>query len=156
MTDQEINIAIAEACGWTKIHAHPSDGQLWGQHPSCPDERNEYYDHRIPDYCNDLNAMREAEKVLTEKQIRSYAFTLAQVLDTTPTVDLDDQFLNIHAPAQKRAEAFLLAIGKWKEPKRATKKPTLLSRRRVAGKIYKTQFLRADTQININQPERTD
>jgi hypothetical protein len=62
---------------------------------------------------NDLNAMHEAEKVLTEKQVRSYAFTLAQVLDTSPTVDLDDQFLNIHATAAQRVEAFLRTLNLW-------------------------------------------
>jgi hypothetical protein len=52
--------------------------------------------------------------VLTEKHVRSYAFILAQVLDTIPTVDLDDQFLNIHATAAQRAEAFLRTLNLWK------------------------------------------
>lgn len=68
----------------------------------------------VPDYLNDLNAMHEAENVLGEKRIRSYAFILAQVLDTSPTVDLDDQFLNIHASAAQRAEAFLKTLNLWK------------------------------------------
>jgi len=93
MTPEQQRVAIAEACGWT----------VW----SCG----------VPDYLNDLNAMHDAEKVLGEKRIRSYAFTLAQVLDTSPTVDLDDQFLNIHATAAQRAEAFLRTIGKWKGAK---------------------------------------
>lgn len=67
----------------------------------------------VPSYCTDLNAMHEAEEVLTEKQVRSYAFKLAQVLDTSPTVDLDDQFLNIHATAAQRAEAFLRTLNLW-------------------------------------------
>lgn len=110
MSDQEINIAIAEACGWTEV----TDNRKFHQCPTGFPPNSEGTLAYVSDYCGDLNAMREAEKVLTEKQIRSYAFTLAQVLDTTPTVDLDDQFLNIHAPAQKRAEAFLRTIGKWK------------------------------------------
>ena len=68
----------------------------------------------LPNYFSDLNAMHEAEKVLGEKKIRSYAFILAQVLDTSPTVDLDDQFLNIHATAAQRAEAFGLTLNLWK------------------------------------------
>ena len=61
--------------------------------------------------------MHEAEKGLGKKQVRSYALTLAQILDTSPTVDLVDQFLNIHATARQRAEAFLRTLGKWKEDK---------------------------------------
>lgn len=93
MTPEQQRIAIAEAC-----KLHPGDRSGVG----------------LPDYLNDLNAMHEAEKVLSEKRIRSYAFILAQVLETSPTVDLDDQFLNIHATAAQRAEALLRTIGKWK------------------------------------------
>jgi hypothetical protein len=99
MNKEAQRITIAEACGWKTGYRDP---EAW---------------HPLPDYLNDLNAMHEAEKVLGEKRIRSYAFTLAQVLDTSPTVDLDDQFLNIHATARQRAEAFLRTIGKWEECK---------------------------------------
>ena len=64
---------------------------------------------------DDLNACHEMEKVLTERQMWTYAFTLAQVLDTSPTVDLDDQFLNIHATAAEKCEAFLRTLGLWEE-----------------------------------------
>lgn len=111
MTYEQINIAIAEACGWRQSERNIAH---W-HHVSEP------YSHiltgDLPNYCNDLNAMHEAEKMLGEKRIRSYAFILAQVLDTSPTVDLDDQFLNIHATALQRAEAFLRTLGKWEEAK---------------------------------------
>ena len=115
MTPEQQQIAIAEACGWDLFCSHKVDTRTvqYGHPPNSARK----YETPLPDYLNDLNAMHEAEKVLTEKQIRSYAFTLAQVLDTTPTVDLDDQFLNSHAPAQKRAEAFLRTLGKWEEAK---------------------------------------
>jgi hypothetical protein len=97
MTDEQINQQIAEACGWAVFAStRPSD---------------------LLNYCNCLNAMHEAEKGLGKKQVRSYALTLAQILDTSPTVDLVDQFLNIHATARQRAEAFLRTLGKWKEDK---------------------------------------
>jgi len=99
MTPEQQRVAIAEACGWKTGYRDP---EAW---------------HPLPDYLNDLNAMHDAEKVLGEKRIRIYAFTLAQVLDTSPTVDLDDQFLNIHATASQRAKAFLRTIGKWKGAK---------------------------------------
>jgi len=90
MTDEQINAAIE-----TVLH------------------RNEHW-LISRDYCSDLNAMHEAENCLGEKR-RSFAMWLAQILDTTPTVDLDDQFLNVHATARERAEAFLRTLGKWEE-----------------------------------------
>lgn len=62
----------------------------------------------VPDYINDLNAMHEAEKVLTEEQWTDYYDNL---LDTTkPSFVLRDI---THATASQRAEAFLRTIGKW-------------------------------------------
>lgn len=117
MSEEEINKAIAEACGWEFSETAVSypNGLKIQFHP--PEYVKEVFFKEIPDYCNDLNAMHEAENMLTEKQTRTFAFMLAQVLDTTPTVDLDDQFLNIHATAIQRAEAFLKTIGKWEEAK---------------------------------------
>jgi len=118
MTPEEQRIAIAEACGWKRSDLRPS----WCHPDNWLMAKNGSYEvwvsrDKLPDYLNDLNAMHYAEKVLNEKRIRSYAFTLAQVLDTSPTVDLDDQFLNIHATASQRAESFLRTVGKWKEAK---------------------------------------
>jgi hypothetical protein len=107
MTEQEQRIAIAEVRGWYDIGEPTWNRRVLGRLGQGP-LRN------IPDYPQDLNAMHEAEKVLTEKHVRSYAFILAQVLDTIPTVDLDDQFLNIHATAAQRAEAFLRTFNLWK------------------------------------------
>jgi hypothetical protein len=117
MNPEAQRIAIAEACGWHSMDYKSALGIMGMKGPL----RGFML---VPDYLNDLNAMHEAEKVLTEKQIRSYAFTLAQVLDTAPTVDLDDQFLNIHATAAQRAEAFLRTVGKWKEEALAAERET--------------------------------
>jgi hypothetical protein len=118
MTDPEINAAIAAHVGWKSrtVIVHHSVGYQWDESLTVwtnPEGRDDV----LPSYTTDLNAMHEAEKVLGEKRIRSYAFTLAQVLDTSPTVDLDDQFLNIHATASQRSEALLRTFGKWKEAK---------------------------------------
>ena len=117
MTDEEMNKAIAEACGWKCGYTEKS-----GYYVVDPNgfqrgwsKLEDVAISALPNYCADLNAMHEAEKVLGEKRIRTYAFLLAQVLDTSPTVDLDDQFLNIHATARQRAEAFLRTLGKWEE-----------------------------------------
>lgn len=105
MTDDKINKAIAEACGWTEIqdsgvwHHH----KLWGYPPLKPGQGGNSF-HYLPDYCNDLNAIHEAEKVLTQKQITDYVIEVMQFL---------------HEPmlstARQRAEAFLRTLGKWEE-----------------------------------------
>jgi len=88
MSEEQINIAIAEACGW----AHPS-----------------VQPYAFPDYCNDLNAMHEAEKTLTRDQIEVFC---DQLLPKNHGI-----WWGIHTTARQRAEAFLKTIGKWKDTK---------------------------------------
>lgn len=88
MNDNQINTAIAEACGWTDT---PIIDGFYGQ-------------TKVPDYCNDLNAMHEAEKVLSLNELWSMGCTLPHVAP-----------LNFRASARQRAEAFLRTIGKWQE-----------------------------------------
>ena len=119
MSEQEINIAIAEACGWTKIreadycesYINPYEGpvlQYWqGLSPSGGTEE-------IPDYCKDLNAMHEAEKTLltqcgNDPQDDLWIDYLANLLHAAPLC------LREHATARQRADAFLQTIGKLKE-----------------------------------------
>jgi hypothetical protein len=104
MTKEQINIAIAEACGWEvkvkKYLAKPPNGE-W------------QYRDKIPNYCNDLNAMHEAEKVLTDVQSTFYWKTLSELVNNTVGHDFDNQFECIHATAAQRAKAFLRTINKW-------------------------------------------
>jgi len=58
-------------------------------------------------YCNDLNAMHEAEKVLVLAQWVVYGEELARL----------NAFPMVHATAKQRAEAFLKTIEKWEEEK---------------------------------------
>jgi len=119
MTNDEINIAIAEYCGWTKIKEidYQPDGtdpyidgpdQMWlGIHPESDSDSDEY--ECFPDYCNDLNAMYEAEELFYAKadtlegadRMRDYSKWLCY-LTKYP----------LHATASQRAEAFLKTIGK--------------------------------------------
>jgi hypothetical protein len=126
MTNEQINIAIAEACELDVIqnpHGSKDRPEAWKTGfftPKAAKQRRISWPSSaivkvIPDYCNDLNAMHEAEKGLPENRKTLFAFMLAQVLDTSPTLDLNDQFLNIHATAIQRAEAFLKTLGKWEE-----------------------------------------
>jgi hypothetical protein len=113
MTNEQINITIAKACGmrgvWEKkITSCGCDGQWDYFNPQG---------NRLPDYCNDLNAMHEAEKVLTIKQKQRYATALSNDLsDSAPTDSCHTVWSDtIHATALQRAEAFLKNINKWED-----------------------------------------
>jgi hypothetical protein len=63
----------------------------------------------IPDYLNDLNAMHEAENILSSEkwQRRDYIDYLSE----------DDQWLHVHSTAAQRAEAFLRTLNLWENDK---------------------------------------
>ena len=87
MTDDQINWAITEAIG-----ADP--------HWKC-----------AKDYCNDLNAMHDAEKVLTKEQVREYqCFMYDMACEISAT---QGRWMPYSATARYRAEAFLRTLGKW-------------------------------------------
>ena len=95
MTNHKINVAIAEACGWT-----PDNRGLGWLSP------HGYYAPE-PDYCSDLNAMHEAEKTLTDDQ--------REVFYPRNLGAWQSPFNVIYATARQRAEAFLRVMGKWEE-----------------------------------------
>jgi transcriptional regulator of NAD metabolism len=74
------------------------------------------------DYASCLNAMHEAEKVLTPEQQQTYVDHLADVCEVYIDHDVGGwgdfcAFAVFHATAAQRAEAFLRTIGKWKDSK---------------------------------------
>jgi hypothetical protein len=95
MTNEQINISIAEACGWKR----DKRGLGW----LSP---HGYYAPE-PDYCNDLNAMHGAEKILTRDQIEVFC---DQLLPKHHGI-----WWGIHTTSHQRAEAFLRTLGKWEE-----------------------------------------
>lgn len=116
MTDNEINVAIAEACGY-----FPCD--LWKPfnsyslykdcvHPKC------YATNRPRNYVEDLNAMHEAEKTLPN--IHLYWRKLWDVVNRRSFFNISkagqfdwaDFDGLVNATSRQRAEAFLLTIGK--------------------------------------------
>jgi len=121
MTEQEINIVIAETCGWKLKSNGLSPMWAW---------KNESLTHRIkwvankeiasqevlPDYFNDLNAMREAERLLDEDLWLEYMLNLQDVLQRDPHrgkwIVCQD---NMHSTAAQRAKAFVKTISKLKE-----------------------------------------
>lgn len=116
MTNDEMRIAIAEACGWKSIRVT----QLDRRHPN---DRNDlphgiapnkvYSISEVPDYLDDLNAMFEAENWLINNARNNKGPSWMEYtgfLDRVCRGNLVD-----HATATQRAEAFLRTVGKWKE-----------------------------------------
>lgn len=64
----------------------------------------------LPDYCNNLDAMHEAEKMLTEIQCAFYRQNLQEII-----TDIPASMYVWHATARQRAEAFLKTLNLWKE-----------------------------------------
>lgn len=116
MKPEEQRIAIAEACGWTRIEGRK--GLPPGKTSHAPSLALSDSDDGwlfIPDYLNDLNAMHEAEKVLTPKQRDSYFWELLEATSYCGlAIDgLDGNnggFEFISMSATQRAEAFLRTL----------------------------------------------
>jgi hypothetical protein len=104
MSPEEQRIAIAEVCGWT-----PYDGwNLAWTHKNGP-AGIAIPAKYLPDYLNDLNAMHEAEKVLTREQQRTYT----KLLHPEHINHLSADWCVLHATAAQRAEAFLKTLNLW-------------------------------------------
>jgi len=103
MTDTELNIKIAEKCGWKGIVPQFAIGYApWrpkSYSEACMGDLDSVPQDPIPDYCNDLNAMHEAEKCLTRAQKCTYADLLVELCGGA-------YFRLITATARQRAEAF--------------------------------------------------
>ena len=117
MTPEEQNIVVAEACGLIeiKLRPHPLDGSLILSGILPPKD----YPIAVPDYGSDLNAMHEAEKVLTNVQSAKYANLLHTMILGTKIAGLHHNetcyFRTLHATAAQRREAFVRTIGKWRD-----------------------------------------
>ena len=97
MTHEEINEAIAE-----HLYRGKGDLEIFLTHP-----------HR-PDFCNDLNAMHEAEKVIRNSW-DSYFESLISVRWRDAQPDRHPADLSpAGATAEQRAEAFLRTLNLWK------------------------------------------
>ena len=107
MTDEQINAAIAEACGWTDIVHHPDFG-LMGRDPSTHGLRT-----CVPYYASDLNAMHEAENTLYTGLNHQRYWQGGRVRFRTILSEITAD--PISATARQRAEAFLKTIEKWEE-----------------------------------------
>ena len=108
MSDKKINIAIAEACGWHTIAFNRGwvkvgDGETQAM---------------IPDYCNDLNAMHEAEQTLWRMDWRlrdDFIDHLARIINPIHGYRMQEGIDLLDATARQRAESYLRTLGKWEE-----------------------------------------
>lgn len=144
MTDSEIRIAIAEACGykwfwhvcanteqgfeWSLVLTYPPEEGIGTAWIGCAGETREATSEEIetakvsgaftnsfPDYPNDLNAMHEAEKTLSDADYNEYIHVLNSVCISTAEAGMKQGRSRImSATARQRAEAFLRTLGKWK------------------------------------------
>ena len=114
MKPEAQRIAIAEACGWNSIREQDYDNGYSGDSVQqywlglSPDSDNF---EELPKYLTDLNAMHEAEKVLTEKGVNTW-WTYVDFINRHNLTPFG-QSTAVHATAARRAEAFLRTIGKW-------------------------------------------
>jgi hypothetical protein len=115
MSEEQINIAIAEALGHKDIALRAiAEGTGMDSEVLCSGTlgRGGY---AIPNYCNDLNAMHGAEETLDLQKAGVFAEQLrVTVYRTTRLTHVDSgSFAHVHTTARQRAEAFLKTIGKW-------------------------------------------
>jgi hypothetical protein len=94
MTDKQINKVIAETCGCSGKWRFDRIKQMLLDEP--------------PDYCNDLNAMHEAEKIVK----KGFKCTYDEELNL---ISERDYCLVWETTARQRAEAFLKTLEKWEE-----------------------------------------
>lgn len=95
MTEQEMRVAIAEACGWGPDH-HFNESTHWHKGIWLARTAEE-----LPDYLNDLNAIHEAEEVI-------YSSHMTYVRYETILIDMVEHPLR--ATAKQRATAFCMTL----------------------------------------------
>lgn len=112
MIDDQMRIAIAEACGWLCNRVPREVGEVF----TIPERWVTHIPLRdgavlvCGDPLDDLNAMHEAEKVLNPDQIIGYDAALRDIILSELEVTHNGEWY-WHATARQRAEAFLLTIG---------------------------------------------
>lgn len=109
MKPEQQNKSIAAHCGWKQSTSSMWEG-WWHQ------KGKKTYQQFCPDYCNDLNAMHEAEKTIPIKL--QFIYTSEIVVAYTGGrifMGEDNRIPIAFASASQKAEAFLKTIGKWED-----------------------------------------
>ena len=114
MTPEKQRIAIAEICGWKFITMVTDVRDISHRFLEGNDKFGKCGE--IPNYTSSLDAMHEAEQVLSDKSISYVGY-----LEDTTRYHLCTDNLEIikwrfiSATAAQRAEAFLKTFGKWED-----------------------------------------
>jgi hypothetical protein len=113
MKPEAQRIAIAKVCGW-KLSNLGAGRYCWAHPKLCavggPSVLPNNDAIGLPDYLNDLNAMHEAEKVLTYKQ----GGEMTVWIERMTCAGYGPQ---LFATAAQRAEAFLRTLNLWDDSK---------------------------------------
>lgn len=117
MKPEQINIKIAEVCGWKKCRYIPAEQlttkpfNTWRVSATVgisPLDDEGDGERGIPDYVNSLDAIHEAEKVLTGDQRFNFRAKLALMFPK-------NGWESVHASAPQRAEALLRTLSLWED-----------------------------------------
>jgi hypothetical protein len=129
MSESEINVAIAELCGWKKAEGYAIEQEVecWCDAKGFWYPTGHWVNYKAgtpPPFCTDLNAMHEAERSHIRGNEEEEDLFILKIKSTQIGEDLHDTdelatcdyFLIANATARQRAEAFLRVKGKWIEP----------------------------------------
>lgn len=110
---KEQRIAIAEACGWTKLQWRGGKAKrifLVGIKPGYTFKKP----RAVEDFTSDLNALHDAEsQLLDNSNGQTFIEHLCKIRGGWEHNTISDLF--VRSTAQQRAEALLRTIGKWVE-----------------------------------------
>ena len=108
MTEQEINEAIAERCGWQRYLDVNKNQDCWYK-------THEGYRSNTRNYSGSYDALHEALESLNDRELRRYTDEVCE-LAYDGSHDTDIQQL-LTMDAKDLAACYVRAIGKWKEKK---------------------------------------
>jgi len=105
MTLDEINMAIAERCGWQRYLDVNRNQDCWYK-------THEGYRKNVPNYSSSLDALHEALQSLTEIELFRYADEVCDLTcDSNHDTDIQTMLM---LSAKELAECYVRAIGKWR------------------------------------------
>jgi len=126
MTNEELNVEIAEFRGWVKYNPTPesiSRGYPRYSYWIPPSDSKQSFENwgklemdYPPDYCNNLNAMAEAKNLLTGDKRREFIDYLYEIVKQDKNINAGPYSVMtqaFYATAKQQAIAFVKTIGKW-------------------------------------------
>lgn len=130
MKNELMRIEIAKFAGfkwfrYTRYESHfallktaPNDWWIEEAPPEGDEYKKLYHNpiDSVPNYPESLDAMHEAEKMLTKEQTKVWVKHIEKLVSSNPIKNTNSwTFACAHATAPQRAEALLRTIGKWQD-----------------------------------------